>query len=82
MLPQPNNEVGLYAARIVSIKNLKNNVKKDVKLVGPPNIRMEKTTKEFEIHIDGPLDNIFFSSDDPKVLEIYVRKSKHEVPYG
>ena len=35
MLPQPaGQEVGLYAARIVAIKNLK----KDIKLVGPPNI--------------------------------------------
>jgi len=31
--------------------------------------------------MDGPLENVFFS-DDPKTLEIYVRRSKHEVQYG
>jgi hypothetical protein len=29
-----SNDVGLYAARIVAIKNMK----KDIKIVGPPNI--------------------------------------------
>ena len=41
MIPMPNSDVGLYAARIVSIKNLK----KDIKLVGPPNIHMDMNTK-------------------------------------
>lgn len=34
MLSDNKGDVGLYASRIVSIKNLK----KDIKLVGPPNI--------------------------------------------
>ena len=56
-------------------------MKKDIKLVGPPNIQFDKNSKQFIINIEGPLENIFFS-DDPKVLEIYVRRSKHEVQYG
>lgn len=69
--------VGLYAARIASIKNMK----KDIKVVGPQNIQMDKNTRSFIINIDGPLENVFYS-DDPKVLEIYIRRSKQEVQYG
>jgi hypothetical protein len=65
-----SNEVGLYAARIVSIKNQK----KEIKVVGPPNIQFDKSTRTFIITIEGPIDNIFYS-DDAKVLEIYIRKS-------
>ena len=77
MFPTSQQDIGLYAARIVAIKNQK----KDIKIVGPPNIQFDKQTKDFIISIDGPLENVFFS-DDPKVLEIYVRKSKQEVQYG
>lgn len=66
-----SGEVGIYAARIVSIKNNK----KDIKLVGPPNIQFDKGTRTFVITIEGPIDNIFYS-DDPKILEIYIRKSQ------
>lgn len=65
-----SSEVGLYAARVVAIKNLK----KDIKVVGPPNIQFDKNTRTFIITIEGPIENIFYS-DDPKVLEIYIRKS-------
>ena len=65
-----SNEVGLYAARIVSIKNNK----KDIKLVGPPNIQFDKNSKQFIITMEGPLENVFYS-DDAKVLEIYTRKT-------
>jgi hypothetical protein len=41
MFPTPTYEVGLYAARLISIKNMK----KDIKLVGPPNIQFDKGTK-------------------------------------
>lgn len=65
-----STEVGLYAARIVAIKNQK----KDIKVVGPPNIQFDKATRQFIITIEGPADGLFYS-EDPKVLEIYIRKS-------
>ena len=71
MLSDSKGDVGLYAARIVAIKNLK----KDIKVVGPPNIQFEKTNKSFIIHFEGPLENVFYA-DDTKILEIYVRRSK------
>lgn len=73
-----SNDAGLYAARIVSIKNMK----KDIKLVGPPNIQFNKTTKQFIISIEGPADGLFYS-EDPKTIEIYIRKSQiDKIQYG
>ena len=73
-----SNEVGLYAARIVSIKNQK----KDLKIVGPPNIQFDKATRNFIISIEGPADGLFYS-EDPKILEIYIRKSQiDKIQYG
>lgn len=73
-----SNEVGLYAARVVSIKNLK----KDIKIVGPPNIQFDKNSRTFIITIEGPVDNVFYS-DDPKIVEIYIRKSQiDKISYG
>jgi hypothetical protein len=73
-----SNEVGLYAARIVAIKN----TKKDIKVVGPPNIQFDKNTRNFIITIEGPSDGLFYS-DDPKILEIYIRKSQiDKIQYG
>jgi hypothetical protein len=73
-----SNEVGLYAARIVSVKN----PKKDIKVVGPPNIQLDKATRNFIITIEGPSDGLFYS-EDPKILEIYIRKSQiDKIQYG
>lgn len=73
-----SSEVGLYAARIVAIKNLK----KDIKVVGPPNIQFDKNTRTFIITIEGPVENVFYS-DDQKILEIYIRKSQiDKIQYG
>jgi len=66
-----SSEVGLYAARVVAIKNLK----KDIKVVGPANIQFDKNTRTFIITVEGPVENLFYS-DDPKVLEIYIRKAQ------
>ena len=66
-----SSEVGLYAARVVAIKNLK----KDIKVVGPANIQFDKNTRTFIITVEGPVENVFYS-DDPKVLEIYIRKAQ------
>lgn len=65
-----STEAGLYAARIVAVKNQK----KDIKVVGPPNIQFDKATRQFIITIEGPADGLFYS-EDTKVLEIYIRKS-------
>jgi hypothetical protein len=71
-------DVGLYAARIVAVKNMK----KDIKVVGPPNIQYDKTTRTFIITIEGPADGLFYS-EDPKILEIYIRKSQiDKIQYG
>lgn len=73
-----SSEVGLYAVRIVAIKNMK----KDIKVVGPPNIQFDKNTRTFIITIEGPAENLFYS-DDPKVVEIYIRKSQiDKIQYG
>lgn len=73
-----SSEVGLYAARIVSIKNQK----KDIKIVGPPNIQYDKNSRTFIITIEGPADGLFYS-EDPKILEIYIRKSQiDKIQYG
>jgi hypothetical protein len=64
-----NSDSGLYAARIAVIKNMK----KDIKVVGPPNIQFDKNTKSFIINIEGPVENVFYS-DEAKILEIYVNK--------
>ena len=63
-------DVGLYAARIVAIKNQK----KDIKIVGPQNIQFDKSSRNFIITIEGPSDGLFYS-EDPKILEIYIRKT-------
>lgn len=58
------------------------NMKKDIKVVGPPNIQFDKATKTFIITIEGPADGLFYS-EDPKVLEIYIRKSQiDKIQYG
>lgn len=73
-----STEVGLYAVRIVAIKNQK----KDVKIVGPPNIQYDKASRNFVITIEGPADGLFYS-EDPKILEIYIRKSQiDKIQYG
>jgi hypothetical protein len=49
--------VGLYAARIVAASKMD----KDIVLVGPPQMQMNKTTMEFMIDFPGPLEDIFHS---------------------
>jgi len=71
--------VGLYAARIVPASKMD----KDLSLVGPPQMQMDKTTLEFIISFPGPLEDIFHS-EDQKYLEIYisVRGSADKIAYG
>jgi hypothetical protein len=64
-----NLNVGLYAARIIS----RHNAKKDFALVGPTGIKIDKATGQYIIQFKGPLDNVFYNQEDPKIVEIYVR---------
>ena len=50
-----STEVGLYAARIVALKNLK----KDIKVMGPAMIEFDKASQNFVIVMDGPLQDVF-----------------------
>lgn len=73
----PQN-VGLYAARIVSSTN----DKKECGLVGPSNIQLDKGTHQFSIHFNPMQEEVFYSPD-PKLLEIYIRRAKiDQIPYG
>lgn len=69
-------DVGVYAVRIASLKNLK----KDIAITGPPGIQFDQNTKKFTVVFNGPLD--VFYSDDEKILELYVRKASPPIPYG
>jgi len=74
-------KVGLYASRIVSSSNMKG---KPICLTGPPGIQLNKTTREFVIQFPGPLDNVFYSKDDEKYLEVYLRDKGdvNNIKYG
>ena len=58
------DKVGLYAARVVSAAKLT----KDIKAVGPPNIQYNKGQGEFIVNIPGPMDELFYSKGDPKLI--------------
>lgn len=66
-----NREVGIYAARIVPL----NKLTKELKVVGPSNIRLDKSSGNFTVTLPGPLDNFFYNHEDPKVLEFYIRRN-------
>jgi hypothetical protein len=74
-----NKEIGLYAARVVAV----NKMNKDIKAVGPANIQFDKGSGNFILHIPGPLDNLFFCTADPKLIQFYIRKSQiDKIQYG
>lgn len=57
-------------------------MKKDIKLVGPPNIQFNKATQNFIITMEGPAEGLFYS-DDPKILELYVtERGADKIQYG
>ena len=66
-----DNTVGLYAARIVALSKMN----KDIKAVGPANIKYDKTTGDFMIIIPGPCENCFYNLEDPRMIELYIRRS-------
>ena len=65
-----NKDIGLYAARIVALSKMT----KDIKVVGPANITFQKSTGNFVINFPGPINDVFYSQD-PKVIEFYIRRS-------
>lgn len=71
------NEKGIYAARIAAVKNMK----KDVKLVGPSNIQFDRNAMMYIVTMEGPVEDVF-NSQEPKLLELYVRKKPETIPYG
>lgn len=66
-----NREVGFYAARIAPL----NKLTKELKVVGPSNIRFDKGSGNFTVTLPGPLDNYFYNNEDPKVIEFYIRRN-------
>ena len=72
-------KVGIYASRITSISKMN----KDIKAVGPPNIQYNKAEGTFIVTIPGPLDDLFYSKSDPKVMQFYIRRTKIDaIEYG
>jgi hypothetical protein len=78
-----SSTVGLYAARIILEKAIHEG-KKDIKTVGPYAIQFDKTSKRFQINMEGPLD-VFNKRDteDPRYIEVYVREKQiDKIEYG
>jgi hypothetical protein len=72
--------VGLYAARIVS----QSNMNKQLAVVGPPQMQLNRETTEFIIDIPGPIEDLWHNKEDPRYVEIYVRKTGDhlKIKYG
>lgn len=74
-----DNTAGLYAARIVATSNMK----KELAVAGPSMIDINKQTGEFRIQIKAPIEDLFYSQADPKLLEIFVRRNQiDKIKYG
>ena len=65
----PTN-AGLYAARIVSTTD----PRKVSGLIGPASMQYDKATHRFSLTFKPPEEDVFYNND-PKVLELYVRKA-------
>lgn len=63
-------EVGLYAMRIASLSKMN----KDIKVVGPAAIKFDRSSGEFVVHMPGPIENLFYNGDDPKVIEFFISR--------
>lgn len=49
------------------------NLKKELAVAGPAHIEFNKTTGEFVLTLKAAgLDDLFYSTTDPKFLELYV----------
>jgi hypothetical protein len=59
------------------------NMKKELAVVGPSQIDLNKQTGEFRIQIKAPIEDLFYSQTDPKLLEIFVsRRQIDKIKYG
>jgi hypothetical protein len=65
-----SKSVGLYAARIVAASKMD----KQLAIAGPPQMQLNRETMEFIIEIPGPIENLWHNKEDPRYVEIYVRK--------
>ena len=73
------SKVGLYAARVASLAKMN----KDIKVVGPPNIQFNKNEGTFIVNIPGPIEDLFYSKGDPKVMQFYIRRTRVDaIEYG
>ena len=69
---------GLYAARIVSSTN-----EKKATVIGPANMTYDKATHQFTLSFEPQQDEVFYNAQDPRWLELYIRKAKiDQIPYG
>ena len=69
---------GLYAARIVSSTN-----EKKATVIGPANMTYDKATHQFTLAFEPQADEVFYNAQDPRWLELYIRKAKiDQIPYG
>jgi hypothetical protein len=73
-----NQKIGIYAARIASV----NKLNKDIKVSGPQHIKYDKGTGEFSIIIAGPIENLFYCNEDPKLLQFYINDRPDIIQYG
>lgn len=73
-----NQKIGLYAARIASV----NKQNKDIKVSGPQHIKYDKGTGEFSVIIAGPIENLFYCNDNPKLLQFYTTDRPDIIQYG
>ena len=74
----PSN-AGLFAARIVSASDPSN----VASLIGPEHMTYNKATREFTLRFEPQQERIFYNAADPKVLELFVRKTEvDQIQYG
>ncbi len=44
---------------------------------------IDKATHQFSIQLKGPLENVFYNEQDPRLLEIYMRTAQiDKIKYG
>jgi hypothetical protein len=48
----------------------------DIKIVGPSAIKFDRSTGEFFVHIQGPIDNLFYNKKIQKLLKLYLVAEK------